>query len=103
MRALVLAWDPDWGVIVADAVLDHMDPRSPAGTYMGWLTYITRRWGQVPPLPEVWSIEPIEDKGSLVVLTQEPLGTAPEHLELGRRVQQQLSAQGLLRGLRAHS
>lgn len=98
MRALVLAWDPDWGIIVADAVRDRLGTPSLPGTYVGWLTYITRRWGEVPALPEVQSIEPIEDKGSLVVLTDEPLSPTPAHLDRCLRVQQHLSARGLLRG-----
>lgn len=98
MRAMVLAWDPDWGVIVPEEVRAHMIRTRTAFTYVGWLTYITRRWGEVPPLSEVQSIEPIEDKGSLVVLTDEPLSPTPAHLDRCLRVQQHLSARGLLRG-----
>ena len=44
MRAMVLAWDPDWGVIVSEDVRKHMFKTSPGFTHPGWLTYITRRW-----------------------------------------------------------
>lgn len=67
---------------------------------MGWLTYYSRQWGEVPPLPEPVRVEPMEDKGALVVLTPERLSTTnPEHVALGLSAQQSLEKRGLLREL----
>ncbi|HEX5749344.1 MAG TPA: Imm52 family immunity protein [Archangium sp.] len=42
--------------------------------------------------------EPVEDKGTLLVLAPEPLSASnPQHLSLGRSVQEMLDAKGLLR------
>jgi len=65
---------------------------------MGWVTYFSRQWGLVPALPEPVREEPVEEKGTLVVLTPERLsGRNPEHLALGRRVQSLLEDRGLIK------
>ena len=98
MRALALAWEPDWGVIVSEDFRDALSQTGSAGTFMGWMTYFSRHWGEVPSLPEPVRVEALEDKGTLVILSPERLSaTHPEHLELGRRVQRLLENQGLLR------
>lgn len=98
MRAMVLAWEPDWAVVVSEDFRDCLSQQGSAGTFVGWLTYFSRRRGELPALPEPVRVEPVEDKGTLVVLGSERLGAAnPEHLELGRRVQQVLEERGLLR------
>lgn len=97
MRAMVLAWAPDWGVVVSGDFRDTLSEQGSAGTFMGWLTYISSQRGQVPSLPSPARVEPVDDQGSLVILTPERLsGRNPEHLDLGRRVQSLLNAQGLL-------
>jgi hypothetical protein len=99
MRAMVRAWEPDWAVAASDDFRDALSQTGRAGTFVGWLTYFSRQWGEVPAaLPEPVRVEPVEDKGSLVVLGPEPLGVAhAEHLALGRRVQQSFEERGLLR------
>jgi hypothetical protein len=100
MRAMVLAWEPDWAVVTNDDLQEHLSRNGAADTFVGWLTYISRQWGEVPALPEPVRVEPLEGKGTLVVLTPERLSAAnPEHLDLGRRVQQVLEERGLLRRL----
>ncbi|WNG60656.1 hypothetical protein F0U59_42560 [Archangium gephyra] len=97
MRALALAWEPDQAVVASDDFRDRMTP-GVADTFVGWLTYFSRQWGEVPPLPEPVRVEPVEDKGSLIILGPEPLSAAnPEHVALGHRVQQLLAPHGLLR------
>ncbi|HZH15944.1 MAG TPA: immunity 52 family protein [Archangium sp.] len=97
VRAMALAWEPDWAVVVSDDFRDRMAPGA-ADTFVGWLTYFSRQWGEVPPLPEPVRVEPVEDKGSLIILGPEPLSAAnPEHVVLGHRVQQILAERGLLR------
>ena len=98
MRALVLAWEPDWCVVTSDALRDTLSEKGRAGTFVGWLTYLSRhRMGEVPPLPEPVRIEPVEDKGTLVLLTPERLTASnPHHVALARRVQDVLLARGML-------
>ncbi|WNG52052.1 hypothetical protein F0U60_54070 [Archangium minus] len=96
MRAMALAWEPEWGVIVSGDFRDNISEEGSAGSFMGWVTYFSRERGELPGLPV--RVEPVEDKGMLVLLTPERLsGGNPEHLALGRRVQALLAERGLLR------
>jgi hypothetical protein len=102
MRAMVLAWEPDWAVATSDVLREQLSQNRFPGHFVGWMTYYSRQWGDVPDLPEPVRVGSVEDKGSLVVLTPECLSAAnPEHLVLGRRVQNVLEERGLLRGLLA--
>ncbi|HEX5747204.1 MAG TPA: immunity 52 family protein [Archangium sp.] len=97
LRAMVLAWEPDWGVVTSGAFRDSLSQQGIAGTFVGWWTYVSSRRGGLPPLPEPVRVQPVEDRGTLVLLTPERLTASnPEHLALGRRVQEVLSAKGLL-------
>jgi hypothetical protein len=97
MRAMALAWEPDWGVIVSGDFRDSLSEQGSAGTFMGWVTYFSRQRGEVPALPAPVHVEPVEQKGALVILTPERLsGRNPEHLAFGHHVQQLLEARGLL-------
>jgi hypothetical protein len=99
LRAMVLAWEPLFGVIATDKFRDALRPedRDPRG-FVGWLTYLSRTRGEVPPLPPPVRVEPVEDKGTLIVLAPERLSASnPEHLALGRRVQEVLDSKDLLR------
>ncbi|MFL5344598.1 MAG: Imm52 family immunity protein, partial [Hyalangium sp.] len=70
---------------------------SRGGTFVGWVTYLSRRRGMVPPLPAPVRIEPVEDKGALIILTPDRLTAGnPDHVELGRRVGKLLDKAGLL-------
>jgi immunity protein 52 of polymorphic toxin system len=98
MRSMVLAWEPDWGVVTPDDLRDTLSEKGTAGTFMGWLTYFSRNRGEVPLLPEPVSREPLEQQGSLVVLSPERISTAnSEHVALARRIQDMLLANGLLK------
>ena len=97
LRAMVLAWEPDWGFITSGDFRDSLSPQGIAGTFVGWWTYVSRGRGEVPPLPEPVRVQPVEDKGTLILLTPERLTASnPEHLALGQRVQEVLRAKGLL-------
>lgn len=49
--------------------LDGKDGK--ADVWLGWVTYLARHRGAVPPLPTPVRIDPVEDKGTLIVLTPE--------------------------------
>ncbi|QRK10223.1 immunity 52 family protein [Archangium violaceum] len=102
MRAMVQAWEPDWAVAAPRDLREHLSPTRLPGTFVGWLTYYSRQWGEVPTLPEPVRVESVEDKGALVVLTPERISTTnPEHVALSLRAQQSLEERGLLREILA--
>jgi immunity protein 52 of polymorphic toxin system len=97
MRAMVLAWEPDWGVVTSADLRDSLSQKAHAGTFLGWMTYLSRLRGEVPALPAPVCTEAVEDQGSLLLLTPERLTASnPEHLALARRVQDVLRTRGLL-------
>jgi len=98
LRAMVLAWEPLFGVIATDELRHALRPQREARGFSGWLTYLSRTRGEVPPLPEPVRLEPVEDKGTIIILGTERLSASnPEHLALGRGVQELLDARQLLR------
>ncbi len=65
---------------------------------MGWLMYFSHRCGEVPPLPEPVRAEPVEDKGTLIILTPERFnGHDPAHIALADEVRTLLDRAGLLK------
>jgi hypothetical protein len=101
LRAMALAWEPEWGVATSEAHRDMVVKGFPyAGTFVGWVMYFSRLRGTVPPLPAPVRIEPVEDKGTLVTLTPERFTASnPEHVALAARVHELLDRAGLLRPL----
>jgi hypothetical protein len=101
LRAMALAWEPEWGVATSHRHLEMMATQViPPGTFVGWIMYFSRLRGMVPPLPAPVRIEPVEDKGTLVILTPERFTASnPEHVALAARVHELLDRAGLLRRL----
>ena len=100
LRAMVRVWEPDFGAATSSEFRDiYDDPngRPPKGKQCGWLTYLSRRRGAVPPLPEPVRVESVEDKGTLIILTPERLTASnPAHVALGKKVQRILDKAGVL-------
>ena len=101
LRSMAIAWDPEWGVATSHQHLEMAVKGFPyAGTFVGWVMYFSRLRGAVPPLPAPVRIEPVEDKGTLVILTPERFTASnPEHVALAARAHELLSRAGLLRPL----
>jgi hypothetical protein len=101
LRAMALAWDPEWGVATSHQHLEMVAPQVvPPGTFVGWVMYFSRLRGTVPPLPAPVRIETVGDKGTLVILTPERFTASnPEHVALAARVHELLNRAGLLRPL----
>ncbi len=99
MRAMVLAWEPDWGGVISHAYQDmRNEPTGPPHT--GWLMYFSRLRGEVPPLPAPVRVEPVEEKGALVILTPDRFSVdEPTHVALADRVRGLLGGAGLLGAL----
>lgn len=100
LRAMALAWEPEWGIATSQVHRDEVLGLSKAGTFVGWLTYIARSRGTLPPLPDPVRTEPVGDKGSLIILTPDRFTASnPAHVELAARVQKVLDEAGMLRPL----
>ncbi len=100
LRAMALAWEPEWGIATSEEHRDSVTESAEPGTFVGWVMYFSRLRGTVPPLPAPVRVEPVEDQGTLVILTPERFTAAnPEHVALAARVQTLLSGAGLLRPL----
>jgi hypothetical protein len=101
LRAMVLAWEPEWGIATSDQHRDLVSKPSKPGTFVGWVMYFSRQRGTVPPLPAPARVEPVEDQGTLVILTPERFSVSnPEHAALAARVHALLDGAGLLGPLR---
>lgn len=98
MRAIAVAWEPEWAVATADGLWDELSGGSQLGCFVGWMTYFSRERGEVPALPAPVRVEPVGDKGTLVTLTPERLTPSnPEHVALAWRMQKLLNERGLFR------
>jgi hypothetical protein len=97
VRAMALAWEPDWGIATSDAHREAVTQRGTAGTFVGWVMYFSLRRGPVPPLPAPARVEPVDNLGTLVTLTPERFTVSnPTHLELAAHVHTLLEHAGLL-------
>lgn len=97
VRSMALAWEPESALATSNMHRDVVTPHGTSKTFVGWIMYFPHSRGRVPPLPAPVRIEPVEDKGTLIVLTPERLTAEnPEHVELGKRVHELLSRAGLL-------
>jgi hypothetical protein len=98
VRSMVLAWEPDRAIATSTMFRDNITSTGDAGTFVGWIMYFPRSRGTVPPLPAPVRIEPMVDKGMLVILTPDLLTVSnPEHVELAQRVHGLLNRAGLLK------
>jgi hypothetical protein len=99
MRLMLDTMDGDNGLITSRDHRELMNRHIGATEQpVGWLMYFSRQRGTVPPLPAPVRIEPVGEKGALVILTPERLTAAnPEHVELGLQVQRLLGKVGLLK------
>jgi len=97
LRAMALAWEPDRGVVMSETYRDTFMPDKLPPVLVGWVTYLSRRRGTVPPLPAPVRVEPVEDLGTLITLTPERFTVDnPAHVELASQVRQILDQAGLL-------
>jgi hypothetical protein len=100
LRAMALAWEPEWSVATSDAHRDMVSDEAAPGTFVGWVMYFANSRGALPPLPSPVRTEPVADRGTLVILTPERFtATNPEHVALAAQVQDLLAEAGLLRPL----
>jgi hypothetical protein len=104
VRSLAVAWEPDWAVTTSEEHRDKTTATPKPGTFVGWLMYFSRQRGTVPPLPAPVRIEPVQDQGTLIILTPERFTASnPGHVALAARVHELLEQAGLTGPLKSSS
>ncbi|MBN8229994.1 immunity 52 family protein [Corallococcus macrosporus] len=97
VRSMALAWEPEWVAAMSRMHRELDDKDGNADILLGWVTYLSRHRGTVPPLPAPVRIEPVGDQGTLIILTPERFTVSnPEHIALARRVRELLARAGLM-------
>ena len=97
LTSMVKAWHPGFALVTSDEMREVI-PRGRGEVRVGWLTYLSRRLGPVPPLPAPVRVEPVGSLGSLLILSPEPMTASnPEHVALTSHVREVLERSGLLR------
>ncbi|RKG78859.1 immunity 52 family protein [Corallococcus terminator] len=100
VRSMATAWEPDFAAAMSSPQLPSAETGDPSSIWIGWVTYLSRRRGPVPPLPAPVRIEPVEDKGTLLILTPERFTVSnPEHVALAEHVRGLLDNAGLMKPL----
>lgn len=82
VKLIVRTWDPD-DVVVTSRLTRERLPRVWDGPDIGWITYLSDRYGEVAALPKVSRCERIDNAGTLIVVT-EPLFSCDSDEDLGR-------------------
>jgi hypothetical protein len=91
-------WELSYGWIVPDEYADRMpEALQRRKDPTGWMIYLSRRRGRIPALPAPVRVVPVDDLGSIVVVTEEPFRPDnPEHVERADRVFERLDCAGLM-------
>lgn len=96
LTSMVKAWDPDFAVVTSDDMWDAVKKQR-REVDVGWLTYLSRRLGSLPPLPAPVRIEPVGSLGWLLVLAPERMSASnPEQVSFTRKIRQLLDRAGLI-------
>ncbi|HEX5748994.1 MAG TPA: Imm52 family immunity protein [Archangium sp.] len=96
LTSVATAWDPDYAMASSSQMVDLIEKRK-GEVRVGWLTYLSRRLGHLPPLPAPVRIEPVGTLGWLLVLSPEPMSASnPEHVAFTARIRELLDRAGLI-------
>jgi immunity protein 52 of polymorphic toxin system len=96
LTSMATAWDPDFAMASSSEMVDQVE-KGDFEVRVGWLTYLSRRLGTLPPLPAPVRIEPVGTLGWLLVLSPEPMTASnPEHVAFTKRVRNLLDRAGLI-------
>jgi hypothetical protein len=96
LTSMATAWDPDFAVATSGKMRDLVRKKEQE-VDVGWLTYLSRRLGKLPPLPAPVRIEPVGALGWLLILSPEPMTASnPEHVAFTARVRELLDRAGLI-------
>lgn len=86
MKAGVRSWTPDHGVIISDEFrnLTQLNDDKPV---IGWLTYFSKQYIQLPVLPSTVQKIDLGDLGNIVVITQDLcLSSCETHVSAARKL-----------------
>jgi len=99
-NVVVKNWDPDWARISTNKIDAEIYRANPyRGQMVGWLTYISERYGPLPSLPKECSTERVGELGTLISITSinERLTISnPAHVALVRQLSEVLEQAGVL-------
>ncbi|EPX64002.1 hypothetical protein D187_005135 [Cystobacter fuscus DSM 2262] len=96
LTSMATAWDPDFAMVSSTEMVRLVQKRK-WEVRVGWLTYLSRRLGRLPPLPAPVRIEPVGAIGWLLHLSPEPMTSSnPEHVAFTSRVRELLDRAGLI-------
>jgi immunity protein 52 of polymorphic toxin system len=96
LTSVATAWDPDFAMASSTEMVRLIRKRE-REVRVGWLTYLSRRLGTLPPLPAPVRIEPVGALGWLLVLSPEPMTAGnPEHVAFTARIRELLDRAGLI-------
>jgi len=96
LTSMATAWDPDFAMASSTEMVRLME-KGDFEVRVGWLTYLSRRLGRLPPLPAPVRIEPVGALGWLLVLSPEPMTASnPEHVAFTARIRELLDRAGLI-------
>jgi len=66
MEIVVTSFDPDWARISSDKLHGEVYPGTYHGQAVGWLTYISDRYGSMPELPNEYKLSRIDNNGNII-------------------------------------
>ena len=96
LTSMATAWDPDFAVATSGEMMDLVEKQID-DVRVGWLTYLSRRLGTLPPLPAPVRIEPVGTLGWLLILSPESMTASnPEHVAFTSRIRELLDRAGLI-------
>jgi hypothetical protein len=96
LTSMATAWDPDFAMATSGEMVDLVEKRK-WEVRVGWLTYLSRRLGALPPLPAPVRIHPVGELGWLLILSPEPMTASnPEHVAFTARIRELLDRAGLI-------
>ena len=96
LTCMAIAWEPDFTMAGSLEMLRLVE-KPEWETRVGWVTYVSRRLGTVPPLPAPVRITPVDTRGWLLTLSPERMtADNPEHVALTARVRELLDRAGLV-------
>lgn len=96
LNSMAIAWNPDFAMASSSQMVDAVEKKK-GEVPVGWLTYLSRRLGTVPPLPAPVRIEPVGSMGWLLILSPERMTASnPEHVAFTARIRELLDRAGLI-------
>lgn len=99
VRITVEIWDPDWARISTGDLELAVYPENPyVGQRVGWFTYISDRYGELPALPPECEVTRVADLGDLIYIKSidRPTASNEAHVKAIRDVSEILRKAGLL-------